>query len=104
MEKWLKQDQRAAASAQADAKPRHTVEHILGDVARREDAAVRELCVRFDQRDREDYRLMPAEIENCLAGPAEFQRYQGHQVRPGSGARFRNSASPAEQVRMPNNR
>jgi sulfopropanediol 3-dehydrogenase len=66
MEKWLKQGQRAAASAEADAKVRETVERILDDVARRGDVAVRELSVRFDQWDRDDYRLTPAEIQNCL--------------------------------------
>jgi sulfopropanediol 3-dehydrogenase len=67
MEKWLKQGQRSAVSAQADAKVRETVERILDDVARRGDVAVRELSNRFDQWDRDDYRLTPAEIQNCLS-------------------------------------
>ena len=56
-----------AEAAEADAKVRETVERILADVARRGDAAVRELSVRFDGWDRDDYRLTPSEIEGCLS-------------------------------------
>jgi sulfopropanediol 3-dehydrogenase len=40
---------------------------MLTNVARRGDAAVRELSIRFDNWDREDYRLTPSEIEDCLS-------------------------------------
>ena len=67
METWLKRGVDQAEAAEADAKVRETVERILADVARRGDAAVRELSVRFDGWDRDDYRLTPSEIEGCLS-------------------------------------
>ena len=39
---------------------------ILADIAARGDAAVRELSVRFDRWDRDDYRLSPREIQECI--------------------------------------
>lgn len=67
MERWLKRGLDQAEAAEADLKVRETVERILADIAQRGDAAVRELSARFDQWDRNDYRLSPAEIEGCLA-------------------------------------
>ncbi|MDR3620869.1 MAG: histidinol dehydrogenase [Paludisphaera borealis] len=67
MENWLKRGVDQAEAAEADAKVRETVERILADIARRGDEAVRELSVKFDKWDRDDYRLSPAEIEGCLA-------------------------------------
>ncbi|WP_165250515.1 histidinol dehydrogenase [Paludisphaera soli] len=67
METWLKRGADQAEATAADAKVRETVERILDDVSRRGDAAVRELSVKFDGWDREDYRLSPAEIDACLA-------------------------------------
>jgi sulfopropanediol 3-dehydrogenase len=63
---WLKRGATAEAKADADRKVRDTVEGILADIARRGDAAVRELSVRFDNWDRDDYRLTPAEIQGCI--------------------------------------
>ena len=42
------------------------VEAILEDIEHRGDAAVRDLSIRFDNWDRESYRLTPAEIQNCI--------------------------------------
>jgi sulfopropanediol 3-dehydrogenase len=56
-------DERAAE----DAKVRQVVEAALGDIADRGDVAVREMSIRYDQWDREDYRLTEAEIRDCLA-------------------------------------
>jgi sulfopropanediol 3-dehydrogenase len=67
VERWLKRGLDQAEAAEADLKVRETVERILADIAQRGDAAVRELSARFDQWDRNDYRLSPAEIEGCLA-------------------------------------
>ena len=67
METWLKRGVGRGKAAEADEKVRETVEHILADVARRGDAAVRELSVRFDGWDRDDYRLTQSEIEDCLS-------------------------------------
>ncbi len=67
MENWIKRGADAAETAAVDANVRETVERILDDVARRGDAAVRELSVKFDGWDREDYRLTADEIEACVA-------------------------------------
>jgi len=67
MARWLKRGRDAAAVAAEDAKVRATVEEILADIAKRGDAAVRELSQRSDKWDRENYRLTDAEIRECLA-------------------------------------
>ena len=67
METWLKSGADGTTTAEADRQVRATVEQILADIAERGDAAVRELSVKFDQWDRDDYRLTAAEIEDCLS-------------------------------------
>ncbi len=66
MAQWLKRGADAAAKAESDRKVRDTVEAILADIAARGDAAVRELSIRFDNRDRDDYRLSAREIQDCI--------------------------------------
>ena len=56
------QDERQAA----DVKIRETVEGILADIGKRGDAAVRDLSIKFDKWDRDDYRLTDSEIKDCL--------------------------------------
>jgi len=63
---WLKQGASAQIKANQDRQVRETVETILAEVAARGDAAIRELSVRFDNWDRESYRLSVAEIQNCI--------------------------------------
>jgi sulfopropanediol 3-dehydrogenase len=67
MARWLKRGRDAEAIAEDDAKIRATVEGILADIAQRGDTAVRELSIRFDRWDREDYRLTDQEIRDCLS-------------------------------------
>ncbi|MFL5338280.1 MAG: histidinol dehydrogenase [Geminicoccaceae bacterium] len=67
MENWLKRGQDETEVVAADKKVRDTVENILADIANRGDAAVRELSVKFDKWDRDDYRLTESEIEGCLS-------------------------------------
>ncbi len=67
MARWLKTSIAAAQKAEADARVRMTVEALLDDIAKRGDAAVREMSVRFDGWDRTDYRLTDAEIRDCLS-------------------------------------
>jgi len=67
VENWIKRGADAAETAAVDANVRETVERILDDVARRGDEAVRELSIKFDGWDREDYRLTADEIEACVA-------------------------------------
>ena len=62
----LKRGATAEAKAGSDRAVRDTVEGILADIATRGDAAVRDLSVRFDRWDRDDYRLSPREIQDCI--------------------------------------
>lgn len=66
MAKWLKQGAEADVIKSAAREVRDTVENLLADIEARGDAAVRELAIRFDKMDREDYRLSDAEIQACL--------------------------------------
>jgi sulfopropanediol 3-dehydrogenase len=52
--------------AVADRKVRETVEAILADIEARGDAAVRELSIKFDHWDRDDYALSAREKQDCL--------------------------------------
>jgi sulfopropanediol 3-dehydrogenase len=67
MERWLKQGMDAAQTAETDRKVRETVEAILADIAGRGDAAVRELSLKFDKLERDDFKLSAQEIESCLS-------------------------------------
>jgi sulfopropanediol 3-dehydrogenase len=64
--KWLKQGAEAEVIKSAAREVRDTVENLLADIEARGDAAVRELAIRFDKMDREDYRLSDAEIQACM--------------------------------------
>jgi len=85
MARYLKTAISAEARAAEDAKVRQVVEAALADIARRGDAAVREMSIRFDDRDREDYRLSEAEIRDCLdqvsARDLEDIRFAQAQIR-----------------------
>ena len=66
MAEWLKRGATASARAEVDRKVRDTVESTLADIEARGDTAVRELSIKFDGWDREDYRLSAAEIQACI--------------------------------------
>ena len=66
MAEYLKRGRNAALRAEDAVKVRATVEEILSDIENRGDDAVRELSVKFDGWDREDYRLTTAEIKRCV--------------------------------------
>ncbi len=51
---------------QAQLQIRETVELILADIEQRGNKAIRELAIKFDNYDRQDYRLSDAEINNCM--------------------------------------
>ena len=67
MAQYLKRGKDADIRAADNAKVRATVETILADIEQRGDAAVRELSKKFDNFDRETFRLTDAEIQDCLA-------------------------------------
>jgi sulfopropanediol 3-dehydrogenase len=64
---WLKRGAEADVVKAAAREVRETVETTLADIEARGDAAVRDLSVRFDKLDREDYRLSQSEIDQCLS-------------------------------------
>jgi sulfopropanediol 3-dehydrogenase len=64
---WLKRSIASADKEAAQAEVRATVETLLADIARRGDAAVREMSAKFDGWERTDFRLTDAEIRACLA-------------------------------------
>lgn len=63
---WLKSAVTAQVRADLDRQVRDTVEATLADIEARGDAAVRELSIKFDGWDRENYRLSQQEIDDCL--------------------------------------
>ena len=71
MAKYLKRSRDAAQRAEDDSKVRASVESILADIEKRGDEAVRELSRKFDNWDRDDFRLTPAEIDACMAQLSE---------------------------------
>lgn len=85
MARHLKKGLDAAVRAEADAQVRATVETILGDIAARGDAAVRDLSQRFDNWSPASFRLTEREIEAALAQVAtrdlEDIRFAQAQVR-----------------------
>jgi sulfopropanediol 3-dehydrogenase len=64
---YLKAVSASVDTTARDREVRDTVTAIIEDVAKRGDAAVHELSLRFDNFDRDDFRLSASEIENCLA-------------------------------------
>jgi sulfopropanediol 3-dehydrogenase len=66
MATWLKRGAKSGEKAATDRKVRDTVEAILADLETRGDAAVRELSIKFDKWDRDDYRLSKTEIQGCI--------------------------------------
>lgn len=51
---------------EAQRQIRETVELILADIESRGNKAIRELAIKFDNYDRQDYRLSEAEINSCM--------------------------------------
>ena len=66
MATYLKRGATAEAKADADRKVRDIVESALADIEKRGDAAVRDMSIKFDGWDRDDYRLTQAEIDACV--------------------------------------
>ncbi|MFP6758270.1 MAG: histidinol dehydrogenase [Alphaproteobacteria bacterium] len=70
MPQILKRGVSGEERAAADDKVRAVVEVALDDIDKRGDAAVREMSLKFDGWERDDFRLSDAEIEACLAAVA----------------------------------
>lgn len=63
---WLKRGAAADVKAQSDRKIRDIVEAAVADIEQRGDEAVREMSIKFDGWEREDYRLSQAEIDAAV--------------------------------------
>ena len=74
MPRYLKTGISDVEAAEADEKVRRVVEDALDDIAKRGDAAVREMSLKFDRWERDDFRLSEAEIESCLDRVPEQDR------------------------------
>jgi sulfopropanediol 3-dehydrogenase len=85
MARWLKRGIDDSERRAIDNQVRKTVEDAISDVEARGDAAIREMSVRFDKWDREDYRLSEQEVEACLGklskGDLDDIRFAQAQVR-----------------------
>jgi sulfopropanediol 3-dehydrogenase len=85
MARWLKRGLDDSERREIDSKVRKTVEAAIADVEARGDVAIREMSVKFDKWDRDDYRLTEQEIEACLAqlsrGELDDIRFAQAQVR-----------------------
>ena len=66
MARYIKRGATAEAKAATNRQVRDTVESILADIEARGDAAVRDLSIRFDKWDRDNYRLSESEIQACI--------------------------------------
>ncbi|QSY97910.1 histidinol dehydrogenase (plasmid) [Rhizobium bangladeshense] len=66
MANWLKRGATTEAVRAADNTVRETVERTLADIEARGDAAIRDLSIKFDGLQRDDYRLSDAEIQACM--------------------------------------
>jgi sulfopropanediol 3-dehydrogenase len=64
---YLKRSKPEAQKAEDDARVRAVVAATLKDIEARSDAAVHELAVKFDNYDRESYRLSEAEISSIIS-------------------------------------
>lgn len=66
MAQYLKLGVTSEVKATADRKVRDIVEAALADIEQRGDAAVREMSIKFDGWNRDDYRLSQSEIDRCV--------------------------------------
>lgn len=64
---YLKRGIDTAARAENNSRTRATVEGLLADIVARGDRAVRDLSIKFDGWDRQDFRLTDAEIKACVS-------------------------------------
>jgi sulfopropanediol 3-dehydrogenase len=67
LENWLKRGRDESEVMAADSKVREAVEGMLRDISERGDEAVRELSIRFDKYERDNYQLSEEEIQGCLS-------------------------------------
>ncbi len=67
MVRYLKTAITAEERAEADDRVKRVVEAALEDIVKRGDDAVRDMSIKYDNWNRDDFRLTSDEIETCLA-------------------------------------
>lgn len=100
----LKTSMEPAARAEHNRAVRDTVEGILADIEARGDDAVRDLSIRFDQWDRDSYRLTDAEIQACIdqLNPQDLRDIEFAQTQVRNFARIqRESMTDVEVETLP---
>ncbi len=104
MARYLKHGKDVEEAAAIDATVRSVVETALADIEARGDTAVREMSVKFDRWDRDDYRLSPKEIAACVAqlnvDQIEDIRFAQKQVRNFAEIQLA-SMRPVEEETLP---
>ena len=104
MARYLKHGKDVEEAAAIDATVRAVVETALADIEARGDTAVREMSVKFDRWDRDDYRLTAEEIEACVAQLSEDAiediRFAQKQVRNFAEIQLA-SMRPVEEETLP---
>ncbi|MEQ5807813.1 histidinol dehydrogenase [Alteromonas sp. NFXS44] len=101
---WLKRGAATEFKADVDRKVRTIVEATLADIEQRGDLAVRELSNKFDNWDREDYRLSAAEIQACIdtLSPQDLKDIEFAQTQVRNFAQVqRNSMQDVEVETLP---
>ncbi|MBY8825508.1 histidinol dehydrogenase [Sphingomonas colocasiae] len=104
MAHWIKRGASAEAKAETSRQVRDTVEEILADIEARGDDAVRELSIRFDQWDRDSYRLTDDEIQACIdtLNPQDIRDIEFAQTQVRNFARIqRDSMKDVEVETLP---
>jgi sulfopropanediol 3-dehydrogenase len=104
MAQWLKQGATVEAKADTDRKVRDIVESALADIEKRGDAAVRDMSIKFDDWNREDYQLTDEEISRCVDSltPQERKDIEFAQTQVRNFAEIqRNSMEDVEVETMP---
>lgn len=102
--RYLKTGMESVTRAEHNRAVRDTVETILADVEARGDAAVRDLSIRFDQWDRDSYRLTDGEIQACIdqLNPQDIRDIEFAQTQVRNFARIqRESMTDVEVETLP---
>lgn len=85
MARWLKRGIDDSERRAVDANVRKTVEDAIALIEGQGDLAIRDMSIRFDKWDRDDYRLSDKEIEDCVSSLSDAQladiRFAQAQVR-----------------------
>ncbi|MYD09183.1 MAG: histidinol dehydrogenase [Chloroflexi bacterium] len=69
--RYIKRGKTVEQKADADAQVQEVVRGILADISQRKDEAVRELSLKFDNWNPDDFKLSPAQVQQVIDGLPE---------------------------------